>query len=269
MIGRVLTIAGSDSGGGAGIQADLKTVTALGGFGMSAITALTAQNTLGVFGVEAVSPAFVLQQMQVVLDDLGTDCCKTGMLANAAIVHVIADELGRRSELPLVLDPVMVSTSGSVLLDPEAVEAVMTRLLPRALVVTPNIPEAEVMTGQVIADLRGMRSAAQVLQEKGAGAVLLKGGHLHGDELEDLLVFPDGREVVLRGERIKTRHTHGTGCTLASAIATGVAQGMSLEGAVVRGNQYLKLALLHAPKLGRGHGPVDHGVTIRPEWHQS
>ncbi|KXV32569.1 bifunctional hydroxymethylpyrimidine kinase/phosphomethylpyrimidine kinase [Gluconobacter thailandicus] len=269
MIGRVLTVAGSDSGGGAGIQADLKTITALGGFGMSAITALTAQNTLGVFGVEAVSPAFVRQQIQVVLRDLGADCCKSGMLANAAVVHALADELQDYPELPFVLDPVMVSTSGSVLLDPEAVDAVMTRLLPRALVVTPNIPEAEVMTGHVITDLDGMRSAARVLQDKGAGAVLLKGGHLRGDELEDLLVFPEGHEIVLRGERIKTRHTHGTGCTLASAIATGVAQGMGLEAAVRRGNRYLRLALLCAPGLGQGHGPVDHGVTIRPEWHQS
>jgi len=269
MIGRVLTVAGSDSGGGAGIQADLKTILALGGFGMSAITALTAQNTLGVFGVEAVSPAFVRQQMQVVLDDLGADCCKTGMLANAAIVHAVADELSLRSELPLVLDPVMVSTSGSVLLDAEAVEAVMRRLLPRALVVTPNIPEAEVMTGLVITDLEGMRVAARQLQKQGAQAVLLKGGHLRSDDLEDLLVFSDGSEVVLRGERLKTPHTHGTGCTLASAIATGIAQGMDLDSAVRRGSQYLRLALSHAPRLGQGHGPVDHGVTIRPEWHQS
>ena len=269
MIGRVLTIAGSDSGGGAGIQADLKTITALGGFGMSAITALTAQNTLGVSGVETVSPAFVRQQMRVVLNDLGADCCKTGMLANAGIVHAVADELQAYSELPLVLDPVMVSTSGSTLLDPEAIEAVMIRLLPCALVVTPNIPEAEVMTGQRISGLEDMRAAAHVLQDKGARAVLLKGGHLTGDDLEDLLVLADGHEIVLRGKRIRTRHTHGTGCTLASAIATGIAQGIALEQAVVRANKFLRLALLHAPELGKGHGPVNHGVTIRPEWYQS
>ncbi|MFT8768784.1 MAG: bifunctional hydroxymethylpyrimidine kinase/phosphomethylpyrimidine kinase [Gluconobacter cerinus] len=269
MRGRVLTVAGSDSGGGAGIQADLKTITALGGFGMSALTALTAQNTLGVFGVEAVSPSFVRQQMQVVLDDLGADCCKTGMLATADIVHAVADELECHLHLPLVLDPVMVSTSGSALLADDAVDAVMTRLLPRALVVTPNIPEAEVMTGEVIHDLAGMRRAAHILQEGGAAAVLLKGGHMTGEDLEDLLVFPNGDEYVYRATRIHTRHTHGTGCTLASAIATGIAQGMDLEAAVRRAHAYLRLALSNAPGYGAGHGPVNHGVTIRPDWYQS
>lgn len=260
--GRVLAVAGSDSGGGAGIQADLKAVTALGGYGMTAITALTAQNTLGVFGVETVPAAFVRLQMRVVLDDLGADCCKTGMLATEEVVNAVADELAGWPALKLVLDPVMVATSGARLLTPEAGEALMKRLLPRATLVTPNIPEAEVMTGLRITGLEDMRAAARLLREGGARAVLVKGGHLEGGEgVRDLLLGPDGAETVIEGPRIATRHTHGTGCTLASAIATGIAQGLEIETSVRRAIVYLRAAIGSAPGYGAGHGPVDHTVA--------
>ena len=265
MRGRVLTIAGSDSGGGAGIQADLKAITALGGFGMSAITALTAQNTCGVEGVHIVPPAFVRQQIDVVQKDLGIDCIKTGMLATAEIVNVVADVVSEFYTLPLILDPVIVSTSGVTLLSADAVEAIMSRLLVRATVVTPNIPEAERMTGVKIRDVEGMRTAAACLLEKGAQAVLLKGGHLPGGDLTDLLVTSRG-EVLWSDARIETRHTHGTGCTLASAIATGIAQELSLEEAVTRARKYLRRAIANAPEYGSCSGPINHAVTIDPEW---
>ncbi|QDH17296.1 bifunctional hydroxymethylpyrimidine kinase/phosphomethylpyrimidine kinase [Swingsia samuiensis] len=266
MHGRVLTIAGSDSGGGAGIQADLKTITALGGFGMSAITALTAQNTVEVKEVHTVPVSFIRKQIQAVVTDLGVDCFKTGMLASAEIVHAVADELDNWKGIPLVLDPVMVSTSGSSLLAPDAISAVIERLLPRSTIVTPNIPEAEMMTGIEIKTLSDMRRAAAILQQKGANSVLLKGGHLESDTLIDLLVLKNGTEIVLTSTKIKTRHTHGTGCTLASAIAVGVAQGYAAEKAVRRGSDYLRQALLNAPGYGHGHGPVDHGVTVQEYW---
>nr|WP_294915504.1 bifunctional hydroxymethylpyrimidine kinase/phosphomethylpyrimidine kinase [uncultured Neokomagataea sp.] len=272
MQGRVLSIAGSDSGGGAGIQADLKAITALGGFGMSAITALTAQNTCGVYGVHSVPVDFVQQQINVVLQDIGADCCKIGMLGQAGTVHAVADVLDAYPALPLVLDPVMIATSGSSLMTSDGVSAVRTRLLPRCQLVTPNIPEAEALTSVAVQDLETMRQAARVLLADGAGAVLLKGGHLpacsgaDSDELLDVLVQADGREYVFRHPRLQTRHTHGTGCTLASAVATGLAQGMALEPAVRRAIGYLQEALITAPGLGKGHGPVNHGVSIAPAW---
>ncbi|GBR49257.1 bifunctional hydroxymethylpyrimidine kinase/phosphomethylpyrimidine kinase [Neokomagataea thailandica] len=272
MLGRVLSIAGSDSGGGAGIQADLKAITALGGFGMSAVTALTAQNTCGVYGVHAVPVEFVRQQISVVLQDIGADCCKIGMLGQAATVHAVADTLVAYPALPLVLDPVMIATSGASLMTSEGVLAVKERLLPRCQLVTPNIPEAEVLTSVTITGLETMRRAAHVLLADGAGAVLLKGGHLPvsagvaSDELLDVLVLADGTEHIFRHPRLQTRHTHGTGCTLASAVATGVAQGAGLEAAVRRAIRYLQEALLTAPGLGRGNGPVNHGVSIAPAW---
>ncbi len=259
MKGRVLIVAGSDSGGGAGIQADIKAVTALGGFAMTAITALTAQNTLGVHGVLPVPTDFIRQQMRVVLDDLGADCLKTGMLHDAAVIEAVCAELP--AGVPLVADPVMVAKGGHKLLVDAAVAALKTQLLPRATVLTPNIPEAEVLTGLRITDEDGMRAAGRALLAMGAHAVLMKGGHLEGDLLVDLLV---GREGEQRWEapRIPTRHTHGTGCTTASAIAAGLAQGMPLVDAVARARLYVRAAIATAPGYGSGHGPLDHAVTL-------
>jgi hydroxymethylpyrimidine/phosphomethylpyrimidine kinase len=255
--GRVLIVAGSDSGGGAGIQADLKTVSALGGFGMTAITALTAQNTLGVFGVHPVPPDFIIQQMRVVLDDIGADAIKIGMLGSAEIAEAVADFL-ETVDLPVVLDPVMVSTSGSALLDAPGAMAIKQRLLPKALLLTPNLREAEALTGLKIDNLVAMEQAAGQLLGLGARNVLLKGGHLDGDALIDLLVGQDGR-AEFRHPRIETRHTHGTGCTLASAVAVGLAQGLALRDAVVNAHDYVQKAIRNAPGLGRGNGPLGHG----------
>jgi len=262
MQARVLIIAGSDSSGGAGIQADIKTVTALGGYAATAITALTAQNTLGVFGVLPVGPDFVAQQIEVVLDDIGADAIKIGMLHSAAIIEAVAESLGRHAaEVPVVLDPVMIAQSGATLLPDEAVQALKTTLLPQAAVLTPNLPEAERLCGRTIADPDEMRAAAEQLLSFGPRAVLLKGGHLPGSRLFDVLAGPDGTEL-FEGPRIDTEETHGTGCTLASALATGLAQGLPLRQAVVRARAYLREALRTAPGLGRGQGPVNHGHTV-------
>jgi hydroxymethylpyrimidine/phosphomethylpyrimidine kinase len=264
MKGRVLIVAGSDSGGGAGIQADIKAVTALGAFATTAITALTAQNTLGVHGVMAVPAAFIREQMRVVLEDIGTDAIKTGMLHDATTIEAVCDELAARApEVPLVADPVMVAKGGHRLLAADAVEALKRRLLPRAAVITPNLPEAEELAGMAIANLAGMRRAAERLLGLGARAVLLKGGHLPGAVVTDLLATGAGIES-LEGSRIETRHTHGTGCTLASAIAAGLAQGMGLRAAVLRARAYVRAAIAAAPGIGHGHGPLDHAVTLDP-----
>ena len=257
--GRVLIVAGSDSGGGAGVQADLKTVMALGGYGATAITALTAQNTLGVQGVLPVPPAFVQQQMRSVLDDIGADAVKTGMLGTADMVAAVAEVL-RGAGLPVVVDPVMVAKGGASLLDRDAVAALVRDLLPLAAVLTPNVPEAEALLERGIPDHAAARDAARALLDIGAHAVLLKGGHLSGPVVEDILATPDGIEVI-RSARIETRHTHGTGCTLASAVAAGLAQGMALRDAVVRAGAYVHAAILAAPGLGGGHGPLWHGVA--------
>ena len=262
MKGRVLICAGSDSGGGAGIQADIKAVTALGAFAMTAITALTAQNTLGVQGVVGVAPDFIRQQMRSVLEDLGADALKTGMLHDGPTINAVCDEITALAPgLPLVADPVMVATSGSRLLADDAVETLRQRLLPMAVVITPNIPEAEALTGLTITDEAGMRAAAAALLAMGARAVLLKGGHMQGDALVDLLVTPQATHRY-EDPRIETRHTHGTGCTLASAVAAGLAQGLALEPAVRRARAYVRAAILRAPGFGAGHGPLDHGVTV-------
>jgi hydroxymethylpyrimidine/phosphomethylpyrimidine kinase len=256
--GRVLIVAGSDSGGGAGIQADLKAVTMLGGFGMTAITALTAQNTLGVFGVHPVPPDFVIQQMRVVLDDIGADVIKIGMLGSAEITEAVADFLGTIPDIPVVLDPVMVSTSGSALLDHPGMLAMKQRLLPRAAIVTPNLREAEALTGRAAATLEDMEAVAAELLSAGAQSVLVKGGHLDGDELVDLLMA-SGVRAEFRHPRIDTRNTHGTGCTLASAIAAGLAQGLALAQAVEIGCAYTQAAIRSAPGFGAGHGPLGIG----------
>jgi len=260
--GRVLICAGSDSGGGAGIQADIKAVTALGGFAMTAVTALTAQNTLGVQGVLGIEPGFIRQQIASVLDDLGADAVKTGMLHDAPTIEAVCDELQARAPgVALVADPVMVAKGGHRLLAPDAVETLKRRLMPLAALLTPNIPEAEVLSGLEIRTEADMHHAAEVLLTLGVPAVLLKGGHMEGEVLVDLLATEQG---VTRFEdaRIASRHTHGTGCTLASAIAAGLAQGMALEAAVARARRYVRAALLAAPGYGAGHGPLNHAVTV-------
>ncbi|MFC0408103.1 bifunctional hydroxymethylpyrimidine kinase/phosphomethylpyrimidine kinase [Roseomonas elaeocarpi] len=265
MKGRVLIVAGSDSGGGAGIQADIKTVTALGGYAATAITALTAQDTRGVRAVHAVPQDFLRLQMRMSFEDIGADVVKTGMLADGETIESVADVMASHGQgVPLVLDPVMVAKGGSRLLAADAVEVLKRRLLPFAALITPNLPEAEVLSGREIRDLDGMRAAAESMLTLGVPAVLLKGGHLPGARLFDLLATEDGVEV-FEGPHLETVHTHGTGCTLASAIATGLAQGMGLRDAVLRARRYVLAAIRHAPGYGEGHGPLDHGVTVDPE----
>ncbi len=263
-LGRVLIVAGSDSGGGAGIQADTKTVTALGGYAATAITALTAQNTQGVFGIHPVPTDFIAQQMDLVLTDLGADCIKTGMLADVPVIETVAATLVRLApSIPLVVDPVMVAKGGAPLLVADAAQALIHHLIRRAHLITPNIPEAEVLLGRPIPDQAAMERAAQDLLALGPRAVLLKGGHMEGDQVVDIVADAQGvRHFV--GQRIHTRSTHGTGCTLASAIACSVAQGLDLDQAVARGRAYVRRALETAPGLGQGHGPLNHGHTVMP-----
>ena len=260
MIGRVLAVAGSDSGGGAGIQADIKTITVLGGYAMTAVTAVTAQDTHGVHGVVALPPDFVALQMRLVLDDIGADVVKTGMLVDAATIDAVCDVLERHPGLPVVVDPVMLATSGRALLDASGRNRLRTRLLPLTHLLTPNLPEAESLTGMTIADANDMREAARKLLAW-VPAVLLKGGHLPGDDLVDILATRE-RVVEFSSRRLVTRHTHGTGCTLASGIAVGLAQGMALPDAVARAAAYLRAAIAAAPGFGAGHGPIDHTVKI-------
>jgi hydroxymethylpyrimidine/phosphomethylpyrimidine kinase len=265
MKGRVLIIAGSDSGGGAGIQADIKTVTMLDAFAMTAVTALTAQNTEGVFGVLPIAPDFIRRQIDVVLDDIGVDALKTGMLHDSAVIETVAEVIAERaSAVPLVVDPVMVAKGGAPLIEPGAIDALKRLLLPRATVLTPNLPEAEILAAHAIGDLAAMQSTAEELLGLGCDAVLLKGGHLPGDTVYDVLATAGGRRV-WESPRIDSRHTHGTGCTLASAIAAGLAQGMAVEPAVERARAYVQRAIASAPGLGRGHGPLDHAHPLRAE----
>jgi hydroxymethylpyrimidine/phosphomethylpyrimidine kinase len=262
MRGRVLIIAGSDSGGGAGIQADIKTVTALDAFAMTAITALTAQNTEGVHEVMGVPEDFIETQMRVVLEDIGADALKTGMLHTAGVIERVTAAIDRLApEVPLVADPVMVAKGGHRLLDEDAVASLQEKLVPRARVLTPNIPEAEVLCGASIRDADDMEQAARHLFGMGAGAVLLKGGHGEGEVLTDVLITDDGIER-FEDARLVTRHTHGTGCTLASAIAAGLAQHFSVRESVARARRFVRLAMEHAPGYGHGHGPLDHAVTV-------
>ena len=267
MRGRVLAIAGSDSGGGAGIQADIKTITALGGYAATAITALTAQNTLGVFGVVDVAPEFVRQQIELVLDDIGADAIKTGMLSKAAVIAEVAATLERIAPVvPLVVDPVMVAKGGHKLLDEAAHDALLRLLIPRATLLTPNIPEAEVLTGLVIANPEAMIEAGRALLARGARAVLVKGGHLDHPEVIDVLVTAAGVEA-FTGPRFPGASTHGTGCTLSSAVATGLAQGLALREAVTRALNYVREAIRSAPGYGKGHGPLNHGYVLGSSRH--
>ena len=261
MIARVLIVAGSDSGGGAGIQADVKTVTMLGGYAATAVTALTVQNSLGVSGILPVPPAFVQAQMRAVIDDIGADIVKIGMLGSAAMIAAVADVLAD-SSMPVVLDPVMVAKGGAALLDDSAHRAMIDRLLPLAAVLTPNIPELVTLTGRTIETEADAVAAGRELVSTGVCAVLVKGGHLDGDEVIDWLLTPDF-EQRFTAPRIHSRHTHGTGCTLASAIATALAQGQTLSDAVAQARTYVRTAIKAAPGLGAGHGPLGHNFAIR------
>ena len=252
-----LTIAGSDSGAGAGIQADLKTFAALGVYGASAITAITAQNTLGVAAVFELPPDMVAAQIDAVVEDMGTDAVKTGMLASAEIIAVVAERVQRHGLGNLVVDPVMVAKRGHPLLRADAVDALRRLLLPLAKVVTPNLPEAEVLLGRTIVTEEEMAAAAREIASLGARAVVVKGGHRPGPEAVDLLYW-EGRVQRLVAPRIETSATHGTGCTFASAIAAGLARGLDVPEAVVRAKEYLTEALRRAYPVGQGRGPVDH-----------
>ena len=263
MRGRVLIVAGSDSGGGAGIQADIKAVTMQDAYAATAITALTAQNTQGVFGVLPIAPDFIRQQIEVVLDDIGADAVKTGMLHDAAVIETVAAVLAERApDTPLVVDPVMVAKCGARLIEEGAIDALKTRLIAGAALLTPNLPEAEILIGRSIGSLADMQAAAPLLLRLGCRAVLLKGGHLPGDTVYDILASAAGTRL-WQSPRLDTRHTHGTGCTLASAIAAGLAQGLAVADAVDRARAYVQQAIASAPGLGRGHGPLDHAHPLR------
>ena len=259
---RVLTIAGSDSGGGAGIQADLKTICCLGGYGMSAITALTAQNTVGVECVFAVPADFVARQIRVCAEDIGVDAAKTGMLLNAEIVNAVAEALATVPGLRLVVDPVMVAKSGDRLLAPEAEEALAQRLLPLAELVTPNTPEAAALAGFPVESGRDLRRAAEAIHARGPRNVLIKGGHLEGDASTDLL-YDGERFLEFKAERLATRNTHGTGCTISAALATELAFGRTVPEAVARAKRFITEAIRHGLDLGRGHGPTDPLAAAR------
>lgn len=257
---RVLTVAGSDSGGGAGIQADLKTIAALGGYGMTVITALTAQNTLGVQGVYEIPVDFIEKQFDSVASDIGVDAVKTGMLSSAGIIRSVAGKIRQYGVEKLVVDPVMVAKGGGKLLRDDAKETLIKELLPLALVATPNIPEAEVLTGVHISSVDDMKDAARVIHRLGPRHVVIKGGHLPGDAL-DLLY--DGKTFhPVSSPRIETKHTHGTGCTFASAIATGLAEGRTVREAVSRAKIYVTEAIRFGLAIGGGRGPTNHFATL-------
>jgi hydroxymethylpyrimidine/phosphomethylpyrimidine kinase len=259
---RILVIAGSDSSGGAGIQADLKTAQAFGVYAQTAITAITVQNTLGVTGAHIVPPDVVRAQIIACLTDIGADAIKTGMLGSAEMVAVVADTLAEHAAgIPLVVDPVMVAKGGSSLLDQDAVTVIKKRLLPLATLLTPNLPEAEVLTGILPTSNHRLRNAAMVFKMLGVPAVLFKGGHGDGAVLHDVLW--DGSDFLpFEAPRQETRNTHGTGCTMATAIACGLAQGLNLVEATTRAHAYVQDAIRTAPGLGHGHGPLNHAVIV-------
>jgi hydroxymethylpyrimidine/phosphomethylpyrimidine kinase len=259
---RILIIAGSDSGGGAGIQADIKTVTMMGGFAMTAVTAITAQNTLGVTGVHAVPPAMVVAQIEAVAGDLGVDAIKIGMIGAADTVAAVADCLEALPSVPVVFDPVMVATSGAVLADADTV-AGFERLMRIATVVTPNLPELAALTGRPVDNGATAEDAARMLAARHGCAVLAKGGHEAAADVTDRLVRADGTVTRWTSPRIDSRHTHGTGCTLASGIATGLGQGRPLAEAIGDARAFVQAAIRAAPGFGAGHGPMDHGFRLR------
>jgi hydroxymethylpyrimidine/phosphomethylpyrimidine kinase len=259
--GRVLIIAGSDSGGGAGIQADIKAVTMLGGYAATAITAVTVQNTLGVQGVHPIPPKVLEDQAMAVLSDIGADAIKTGMLGDVATVELVA-RLIDEARVPAVIDPVMIAKGGAPLLDERAVATVRRLMVPRAALLTPNAPEAEALTGLPCRTTDELLRAGEALLAGGAHAVLLKGGHIDGPRVIDVLMTPHGQSR-FENERLDTPHTHGTGCTLASACAAGIARGLPLDTAVGEAIAYVAKAIRNAPGLGQGHGPIDHGWPLR------
>ncbi len=256
VVPKAMTIAGSDSGGGAGIQADLKTFAALGVYGASVLTAVTAQNTVAVTAVHEIPADIISAQIEAVLTDIGVAAVKTGMLSSSEIVAVVAWELERRRVANLVVDPVMVAKSGDVLLHQEAVESLRARLLPLAAVVTPNIPEAETLTGRRIDSDAELRRAARQIVDLGAGSVVVKGGHREGPATD--LYYDGANYHTFSAERFDTVNTHGTGCTFAAAVAAGLAQGKSALDAVAQAKEYLTGAIRNSYPLGRGHGPVHH-----------
>lgn len=260
---RVLSIAGSDSGGGAGIQADLKTIAALGCYGMTAITALTAQNTLGVRAIHSVPPKMLADQIDAVVEDIGVDAVKIGMLHSADTVRTVAAAIARHALPHVVLDPVMIATSGSVLIDQEAIAVLVRELFPKAAVITPNLDEASLLVGRPLTSEAAMEAAACQLLGMGASAVLLKGGHLPGDTVSDLLMTGDVQAHWMRAPRISSPNTHGTGCTLSSAIAAYLALGSSLPQAVSLARDYVRGALEAgaAVRTGAGSGPLNHGYA--------
>ena len=259
-----LTIAGSDSSGGAGIQADIKTMTANGVYATSAITALTAQNTTGVYGILESTPEFLANQLDCIFTDIFPDAVKTGMVSSTALIAVIADKLRQYGARNIVVDPVMVATSGARLISEEAVDALKEKLLPLATLLTPNIPEAEVLSGMTISDPAGMEQAARAISEKYGCAVLCKGGHQISDA--DDLLWREGAGVWFRDRRIQNSNTHGTGCTLSSAIASNLAKGYDLDQSVRRAKAYISGALAAMLDLGHGSGPMDHMFDLRGEF---
>ena len=259
---RVLTIAGSDSGGGAGIQADIKAITMNRGYAMSAITAITVQNTLGVYGIVPVPLRTIADQIKVTLTDIGADVIKTGMLSDRKTIETVMDQIMQiAKETPRVIDPVMVATSGDRLLADDAVDVLRSLALPGAALLTPNAPEAEILSGKAVETVDGQRRAAERLLEAGAKAVLVKGGHIGGELVVDVLQT-EHDEIFFETRRIETRNTHGTGCTLASAIATHLARGASLPDAVDAGRNYLLKAIETSVGIGGGHGPVNHAWPL-------
>ncbi|MDD2843983.1 MAG: bifunctional hydroxymethylpyrimidine kinase/phosphomethylpyrimidine kinase [Rhodoferax sp.] len=263
---RVLSIAGSDSGGGAGIQADLKTFAALGCFGMTAITALTAQNTCGVRAIHPVPPDMLRAQIDAVLEDIGADAVKVGMLHSPEIVRTVAQAIDRHHLSRVVFDPVMVATSGAKLIDDPAIAVLVTELFPRAALITPNLDEAGLLVGRPLASAQDMAQAAAELMARGARAVLLKGGHLAGDVVTDLLLQADCEPLWMQAPRIDTANTHGTGCTLSSAIAAHLALGATLADAVQQARDFVRQALRAGAsvKTGQGEGPLNHGFAPLP-----
>ncbi len=253
---RVLSIAGSDCSGGAGVQADLKTMAALGAYGMSAITAMTIQNTKNIAHIEVLAPDMVRAQIRTIIDDIGVDAIKIGMLGNAFVAGIVADTL-TGVKIPMVLDTVMQATRGGALLDEDGVAVLRSRLIPMAKLVTPNSDEAARLSGIPVTSLADMRRAAQIILALGPEAVLVKGGHVPGEKIHDILLWHHG-EAVFESKRINTRHTHGTGCTLATAIAVFLAQGLGLNDAVRQARTYVHGAIKNAPGFGGGNGPLDH-----------
>ncbi len=257
--GRVLIIAGSDSGGGAGIQADIKAVSAMGGYAATAITAVTAQNTTGVQSVYPLPEDLIQQQISSVLDDIGADALKIGMLGTDTIIQAVSDSLGQKQgDIPLILDPVMVAKGGASLLRDDAVTAMKSLMLPKAFLITPNIPEAEILAAGSIKCRNDMVEAARAIQAQGPENVLLKGGHMDGDEMVDILLLEDGTIKQFHTTRLETKHTHGTGCSMASALSAKIAQGVDLPTAVAEVQTYIHAAIKNAPQLGAGHGPLNH-----------